>query len=112
MAILTLIRTAPAIDPEPLELVMALAAFERPPVVVFAGRGLGWLNPQASALVAGGKAPAKLLRSLPMYDCERIYYLDTDVAPHVRKQLSPLASPIDAVQLQQLIAQAEHCLSF
>ncbi|ASP39782.1 hypothetical protein CHH28_14355 [Bacterioplanes sanyensis] len=114
MDILVMVRSAPTPDPEALELILALAAFELPPKVIFEGAGMGWLLKDAQALHLGGKSPAKLVKSLPLFDCDQVYYLDQDAIQGVidATQLTPSATPATREQIRQWIASADHCLSF
>ena len=110
MDILLFIRSAPGIDPEPLELALALAAFDQPPCLIFEGAGLQWLTKDIQAFAPGGKSPAKLLKSLPLYDCDQVYYLDDEVPEGT--QLNSIASMVNSQQVSDWIASAKHCLSF
>ncbi|MCD8521529.1 MAG: DsrE family protein [Saccharospirillaceae bacterium] len=109
-----MIRSAPTAEPEALEMAMALAAFEHSVSLIFQGAGIFWLLNAQEARKAGGKSPAKLISALPMYDCDTLFYAEEDLqALNLQpSQLSPLATPLSAVEIPGIISNAHHCLSF
>lgn len=113
-ATLIILSTPPSQDMEPLELALALAAFDHPVSLLCCGAGLGWLLKPQQPRKGAGKSPDKLVSALPMYDIEQLWYsassmtavaLDSD-------QLSPLAKPLDDAGVRRLIQQHQHCLRF
>lgn len=109
-----IIRSAPAVDPEALEMAMALAAFEHKVSLIFQGAGIFWLLNAQEPRKTGGKSPAKFISALPMYDCGALFYAEEDLLAFNLQpsHLSPLATPLSAGELPDLIRNTQHCLSF
>ena len=105
---LIIITQAPGNSPESIELALAAAAFEQSVALVFTGLGTQWLNTNQLAQKQGGKNPANLIKALPMYDIEHIYYLSSKNTTDKTAN----ANPIDGKALQTLIHTSQHCLVF
>ncbi|UXD87526.1 DsrE family protein [Thalassolituus hydrocarboniclasticus] len=108
------IRSAPANDPEALEMALALAAFEHEIRLIFQGPGIFWLMKTQEARKPGGKSPAKVISALPMYDCEAIFYAQSDLQQLniPAENLTPLAKPLSYSDITELLRSSQHCLSF
>ncbi|MDP2608741.1 MULTISPECIES: DsrE family protein [unclassified Oceanobacter] len=111
---LIIINSAPVSDAEPIDMALALAAFDQPTTLLFSGPGIYWLINHQAARKAGGKSPSRLIAALPMYECDAIYYSssDRDSLCLAAKQLSSLASAVSDDTIKTLIASSHHCLSF
>ncbi|WP_221795517.1 DsrE family protein [Oceanobacter mangrovi] len=111
---LVIVSQPPSPEPEALELAMALAAFDQQVGLLFTGAGLLWLVNDLQARQTGGKSPARLIKALPMYDCENIYACQQslDQLGLAATSLSALARLIDSSAISQLIQQHDHCLRF
>ena len=83
---LIIINSAPSLDLEPIELLLALAAFEQNPKVLLMGEGIFYAN--------------TLQRQS---DIER-FGLENDI-------LQSTCTVLDKLTLQQLIQQSKHCVN-
>lgn len=111
---LIILSSPPSQDLEPLELALALAAFDHPVTLLLTGAGIGWLNRLQQPRKPAGKSPDKLVGALPMYDIERVYYSQADqrkLTP-VSNTLHAVAKPLETPAIQQLLQQHKHCLRF
>ncbi|CCK76056.1 MAG: DsrE family protein [Oleispira antarctica] len=111
---LIILKTAPTPDLEPVELLLALAAFEQNPKLLLLGPGIYHANRLQQEKKPQGKAAAKVLSVLPMYDCEEILISQSDLA-----QLSLEVEDLQAFcrlvtddEIKQLIQQSKHCVTF
>lgn len=111
---LIMITAAPVADAEPIDMALALAAFDQPTTMLFLGQGIYWLINGQQARKPGGKSPSRLVAALPLYECEAIYYAASDLEPLClnAEQLSSLATAATDDVIRTLIASSHHCLSF
>lgn len=110
---LIIISSAPSLDLEPVELLLALAAFEQQPKILLLGEGIFHANTLQQAKRINGKAANKVMPALPMYDCEEIFICQSDIERFGLETdiLQPFCIPLDKQQLQQLIQQSKHCVN-
>jgi tRNA 2-thiouridine synthesizing protein C len=110
---LIIISSAPTLDLEPIELLLALAAFEQQPKILLIGEGILHANTLQQAKRVNGKAANKIVSALPMYDCEEIFICQADIERFglERDILQPFCTPLNKQQLQQLIKQSNHCVN-
>lgn len=110
---LIIINSAPTLDLEPIELVLALAAFEQQPKVLLTGLGIFHANTLQQAKRSNGKAANKVIPALPMYDCEEIFIRQSDIEHFGLEKdiLQPFCTVLNKQQLQQLIKQSKHCVN-
>lgn len=99
---------------EGLDAILTAAAFEQPLSVLFMDDGIWQLLKDQDPRVNGDKNLGNNLSALPLYDVESIYIdqrsltargLDTD------ELLLPV-TPLHPEQIQQLLAEHDHILSF
>jgi tRNA 2-thiouridine synthesizing protein C len=111
---LIIISTPPTLDLEPIELILALAAFDQSPSLLLLGQGIHYANTLQLAKRSGGKSPSKVLAALPMYDCEEIFISATDITEQGFniKDLHSHCTLINDDRIKQLINQAKHCVNF
>lgn len=116
MVILTLIiiSNPPSLDLEPLELLLALAAFEQAPKVLLMGQGIHYANKFQQAKKTNGKSPSKVMSALPMYDCDEILIRKDDLIEQGLEatDLQDFCRLIDNQDIKQLINQSKHCVNF
>lgn len=110
---LIIINSAPTLDLEPIELVLALAAFEQQPKVLLMGPGIFHANTLQQAKRINGKAANKVISALPMYDCDEIFIRQADIEHFGLEKdiLQPFCTVLNKQQLQQLIKQSTHCVN-
>lgn len=110
---LIIISSAPTLDLEPVELALALAAFEQQPKILLMGQGIFYANTLQQAKRTNGKASNKVVSALPMYDCEEIFICQADIERFGLETdiLQPFCTVVDKQQLQQLIKQSKHCVN-
>tara|TARA_B100000446_G_scaffold6676_1_gene6466 strand:- start:3645 stop:3986 length:342 start_codon:yes stop_codon:yes gene_type:complete len=110
---LIIISTPPSLDLEPVELLLALAAFEQQPKVLLMGEGIFYANILQQSKRTNGKAAGKVMSALPMYDCEEIFICQTDVERFGLESdiLQPFCTLLNKQQLHQLIQQSKHCVN-
>ena len=110
---LIIISSAPTLDLEPIELLLALAAFEQQPKILLLGEGILHANTLQQAKRLNGKAVGKIVPALPMYDCEEIFICQSDIERFGLENdiLQPFCTPLDKQQLKQLIKQSKHCVN-
>jgi tRNA 2-thiouridine synthesizing protein C len=110
---LIIISSAPTLDLEPIELLLALAAFEQQPKILLIGEGLLHANTLQQAKRMNGKAANKVIPALPMYDCEEIFICQADIERFGLETdiLQPFCTLLSKPQLQQLIQQSKHCVN-
>ncbi|MEW5249853.1 sulfurtransferase complex subunit TusC [Microbulbifer discodermiae] len=81
--LLALCRQAPygnALAREGLEAVLAAAAMEQAPDLLFSGDGVFQLLPQQSPQAIGQKSLQRNLQALPMFGIERVYVCNKSLA--------------------------------
>lgn len=111
---LIIITKAPTPDLEPIELLLALAAFEQNPKLLLLGEGIYYANLHQQEKKPEGKSAGKVLSVLPMYDCEEIYISKTDFE-HQSLDIDNLHSFSKLVsdeEIKQLIQHSKHCVTF
>ncbi len=111
---LIIVSTAPTPDLEPIELLLALAAFEQNPKLLLLGPGIYHANILQQEKKPQGKAAAKILSVLPMYDCEEIFVSKSDLEQLSLNQddLQSFCQAISDEKIKQLIQQSKHCVTF
>jgi tRNA 2-thiouridine synthesizing protein C len=111
---LIIIKTAPTPDLEPVELLLALGAFEQNPKLLLLGPGIYYANAQQQEKKPQGKAAGKVLAVLPMYDCEEIFVSQSDLAQLSleAKDLQSFCRLVTDSEIKQLIQQSKHCVTF
>lgn len=111
---LIIISSPPTLDLEPIELTLALAAFEQAPKILLLGQGIHYANLLQSEKKPNGKSPSKLMSALPMYDCEEIYVGIKGMYEQGLKQqdLQGFCHFVDDKSIKQLINQSKHCVNF
>ena len=110
---LIIISTAPTLDLEPIELLLALAAFDQQPKLLLLGEGVLYANALQQAKRTNGKAVSKVMSALPMYDCEEIFIRQSDIKRFGLENdiLHSFCTVIDNQKTQQLIQQSKHCVN-
>lgn len=99
------------LDSDPaVDLVMAAGAFGQQVSVLFMGEGSAYLDTKISP-AEGESDLRKLLKSLPLYDVDDVFVL-ADTADNTPATLSISAERITANRTSQLIADADHVVSF
>lgn len=111
---LIIINSAPTPDLEPIELLLALAAFEQKPKLLLLGAGIYHANAFQQEKKTQGKAAAKVLSALPMYDCEEIFISQSDLAQLSlsQEELQGFCQVISDNEIKQLIQHSKHCVTF
>jgi len=111
---LIIVSTAPTPDLEPIELLLALAAFEQNPKLLLLGPGIYHANILQQEKKPQGKAATKILSVLPMYDCEEIFVSKSDLEQLSLNQddLQSFCQAISDEKIKQLIQQSKHCVTF
>ena len=111
---LIILTTAPTPDLEPIELLLALAAFEQDPKLLLLGPGIYHANTLQQEKKPQGKAAGKLLSVLPMYDCEEILVSQSDLSQLSlsEEDLQSFCRIISDDEIKQLIQQSKHCVTF
>lgn len=110
---LIIINSAPSLDLEPIELLLALAAFEQNPKVLLMGEGIFHANTLQQAKRINGKAANKVMAALPMYDCDEVFVRQSDIEHFGLENdiLQSTCTVLDKLTLQQLIQQSKHCVN-
>jgi tRNA 2-thiouridine synthesizing protein C len=111
---LLIITKAPTPDLEPIELLLALAAFEQNPKLLLLGQGIYYANALQQEKKPHGKAAGKLLSVLPMYDCEEIFVSQRDLSELSlsAQDLQSFCRAIDDNEIKKMIKQSRHCVTF
>jgi sulfur relay (sulfurtransferase) DsrF/TusC family protein len=111
---LIIISSPPTLDLEPIELTLALAAFDRAPTVLLLGQGIHYANLLQSEKKPNGKSPSKVVSVLPMYDCEDIYVSEKNMLEQgfIKSDLQDSCKLVGDEQIKQLINQSKHCVNF
>jgi tRNA 2-thiouridine synthesizing protein C len=111
---LIIVNSAPTLDLEPIELVLALAAFEQSPKLLLLGSGIFYANTLQQEKKVNGKAAGKVLSALPMYDCEEVFISQSDLAQLSLTQddLQSFCTLVNDEEIKQLIHQSKHCVTF
>ena len=111
---LLIITKAPTPDLEPVELLLALAAFEQNPKLLLLGQGIYYANTLQKEKKPHGKAAGKLLSVLPMYDCEDIFVSQSDLSglSLSEQDLQSFCRFIGDNEIKKMIKQSRHCVTF
>lgn len=111
---LIIISTPPTLDLEPLELILAMAAFEQAPKVLLLGSGIHYFNKFQQAKKSNGKSPTKVASALPMYDCEEIFVRKQDLQAQGldKTDLQDFCELVSNEQIKHIINQSKHCVNF
>jgi tRNA 2-thiouridine synthesizing protein C len=111
---LIILTKAPTPDLEPVELLLALAAFEQNPKLLLLGPGIYHANTLQQEKKPNGKAAGKVISVLPMYDCEEILVSQSNLAQLSlgMKDLQGFCRLISDEEIKQLIQQSKHCVTF
>lgn len=111
---LIIISSPPTLDLEPIELILALAAFEQSPKILLLGQGVHYANTLQQEKKPQGKSPSKIVSALPMYDCEEIYVSEKAMLAQGldTADLQGFCQAINDEQIKQLIQQSKHCVNF
>lgn len=75
---------------EPLELAMALAAFDHEVIICLKGHAVDLMSGQVPPLPSSGKDLNKLMKSLALYDIEIITDADTQLLNNTDESLTQL----------------------
>lgn len=111
-----ILQHSPTIACEPLDMALALAAFEQDLAILLIGDGLFYALEQSMRTSANnpqGKSASKVLASLPMYDCDKLYYSQAHLEQFnlSAEHIGPHFSALNEQQIKQLIASSKHCIS-
>lgn len=111
---LIIINTAPTLDLEPIELLLASAAFDQQPKLLLLNQGIFYANALQQEKRIKGKSAAKILAALPLYDCDEIYVRQKDLEHFGldASSLQPFCTLINDAEIKTLIGQSNHCVSF
>lgn len=111
---LIIVNSAPSLDLEPIELVLALAAFEQKPRLLLLGAGIFYANKHQQEKRLHGKAAGKVLSALPLYDCDEVFVSQSDLEQLSlsRDELQNFCTLVSDDQIKQLIHQSKHCVNF
>lgn len=111
---LIIISSPPTLDLEPIELTLALAAFEQAPKLLFINQGIHYLNIFQNMKKTNGKSPAKIMSVLPMYDCDEVFVAEQSMLNQglVKEDLHPFCQFLDNQQIKELIKNSKHCVNF
>jgi tRNA 2-thiouridine synthesizing protein C len=111
---LIILTKAPTPDLEPVELLLALAAFEQNPKLLLLGPGIFHANSLQQEKKPQGKSAGKVLSVLPMYDCEEILISQSDLAKISLdvEDLQSFCRLVSDEEIKQLIQQSKHCVTF
>ena len=111
---LIIISSPPTLDLEPIELTLALAAFEQAPKLLFIGQGIHHLNVLQQMKKTNGKSPAKIISALPMYDCDDVFVAEQSMVNQgfIKTDLHPFCQFLNNEQMQELIKHSKHCVNF
>ena len=111
---LIIVSTGPTPDLEPIELLLALAAFEQNPKLLLLGPGIYHANLLQKEKKPQGKAAGKVLAALPMYDCDEIFVSHKDLAQLslTKDDLQSFCQVVGDDEIKQLIQHSKHCVTF
>ncbi len=111
---LIIINKSPTIDLEPIELLLASAAFDQQPKLLLLGEGVFYANALQQEKRIKGKSAAKLLAALPMYDCDEVFVRQKDLESFglEASSLQSFCTLVSDAEIQTLIGQSNHCVSF
>lgn len=114
MNTLIIISNPPSLDLEPIELVLALSAFDQNPSILLLGQGLHYANISQQAKKTEGKSPAKVMAALPMYDCENLFIRHSDLQEQGlgQEDLHDFCEILNDEEIKQVIKQSKHCVNF
>lgn len=111
---LLILTKAPTPDLEPIELLLALAAFEQEPKLLLLGPAIYHANTLQQEKKPQGKSAGKVLSVLPMYDCDEILISESDFAQLSldSKDLQSFCRMVSDSEIRDLIQQSKHCVTF
>jgi sulfur relay (sulfurtransferase) DsrF/TusC family protein len=111
---LIIISSPPSLDLEPIELVLALAAFEQKPTLLLTGKGLHYMHTLQQEKRSNGKSPSKVVSVLPMYDCEKVFVRTSCLSEQglCEEDLHDFCRLISDDEIKQLINLSKHCVNF
>lgn len=111
---LIIISSPPNLDLEPIELALALAAFEQNPTLLLTGSGIHYMNTLQQEKKPNGKSPSKVVSALPMYDCEEVFVRASSLAEQglCETDLHDFCKLVSDDEIKQLINQSKHCVNF
>lgn len=96
---------------ETLDAALAFATYDQPVALLFTEEGVLQLADNRQAKVSGAKNMFSLLKALPMYDVEKVYVSEADVA---RFGFTPSAhspaQPISDKAICELVEGATHVI--
>lgn len=99
---------------EALDMALATAAFDQKVSIVFLQDAIYQLMVANDAPCVEAKPHTGVINALPLYDIERIYYLEYDrQTRHINEaELAPHAAAISPAALEELMATADRIQSF
>lgn len=111
---LIIISSPPTLDLEPIELTLALAAFEQAPKLLFINQGIHHLNVFQEMKKTNGKSPSKIISALPMYDCDEVFVAEKSMINEglLKTDLQPFCQFLNNEQIKELIKHSKHCVNF
>lgn len=111
---LIIIKSAPTLDLEPIELLLASSAFDQSPQLLLMQEGIFHASTLQQEKRPQGKSAGKLLSALPMYDCGDVYVSKKDIVRYSldEQKLQPFCILVDDKQIQDIISNSKHCVSF
>lgn len=111
---LIIVNSAPTLDLEPIELVLALAAFEQKPKLLLLEAGIFYANKYQQEKRLNGKASGRVLSALPLYDCDEVFVSrrDLEQLSLSKDELQDFCTLINDDEIKKLIHQSKHCVNF
>jgi tRNA 2-thiouridine synthesizing protein C len=111
---LIILTKAPTPDLEPVELLLALAAFEQNPQLLLLGSGIYHANLLQQEKKPQGKAAGKVISVLPMYDCEEILVSQSDLEQLSLgiEDLQSFCRLVSDDEIKKMIRKSKHCVTF
>ena len=97
---------------ETLETALAFAAYDQPVAILFSDLAVKQLTPQPESKRAGSKEIAKLIKALPMYDVEDIYFCQQSAQKYglLSSDLVVSAQSLDKQGIASLLQEASHVI--
>ncbi len=97
---------------EAVDAALAFATYDQPIALLFSGVAVTSLRPQPESSAAGAKDLAKLLKSLPLFDVERVYLCQQSAEQHciTKEQCVVDVTLLDFTQQQALLQEAQHVI--
>jgi len=116
-SVLVVTRHAPygtSLSRAALDTVLAAAAFDRPPTLLFLGDGVLQLLPDQDAAAVGTRSHGRVLESLPLYDVNTLFVDSAALAQYgiSRAQLPAGATVLEDQGISQLMSEHDHILGF